>query len=325
MNFILQNNQIERKQTRSNNDNSTSSSNNKILSEILDSTNSEINNSIFNKVNNRFNENKLKIIPVESFEIKFSYNNINILSKGQMVKNIKYKNFIENLIGNYLCNYNSEDIFNKIISIFSQKEKNFYNKKDILIYSDIEKETNNDKISEVKLPLVNKENNQKFEKSKNISKNNFKYNNLNTLETTENLKNTINEEKLFTKTKQYSNYLEKEFKNFGKLNFENFKFQNKDDIINKMDLDSNINKGLEGKLLYKSKKSKNLNKDKNNDMKGGGFENYLNKIDGVNKSNYSKNGKISLFIDKNNDISQTNMINIKNNNNEKNNNICIIY
>ena len=76
MNFILQNNQIERKQTRSNNDNSTSSSNNKILSEILDSTNSEINNSIFNKVNNRFNENKLKIIPVESFEIKFSYNNI---------------------------------------------------------------------------------------------------------------------------------------------------------------------------------------------------------------------------------------------------------
>ena len=60
-------------------------------------------------------------------------------------------------------------------------------------------------------------------------------------------------------------------------------------------------------------------------MKGGGFENYLNKIDGVNKSNYSKNGKISLFIDKNNDISQTNMINIKNNNNEKNNNICIIY
>ena len=323
--LYLQNNQIERKQTRSNNDNSTSSSNNKILSEILDSTNSEINNSIFNKVNNRFNENKLKIIPVESFEIKFSYNNINILSKGQMVKNIKYKNFIENLIGNYLCNYNSEDIFNKIISIFSQKEKNFYNKKDILIYSDIEKETNNDKISEVKLPLVNKANNQKFEKSKNISKNNFKYNNLNTLETTENLKNTINEEKLFTKTKQYSNYLEKEFKNFGKLNFENFKFQNKDDIINKMDLDSNINKGLEGKLLYKSKKSKNLNKDKNNDMKGGGFENYLNKIDGVNKSNYSKNEKISLFIDKNNDISQTNMINIKNNNNEKNNNICIIY
>ena len=179
--LYLQNNQIERKQTRSNNDNSTSSSNNKILSEILDSTNSEINNSIFNKVNNRFNENKLKIIPVESFEIKFSYNNINILSKGQMVKNIKYKNFIENLIGNYLCNYNSEDIFNKIISIFSQKEKNFYNKKDILINSDIEKETNNDKISEVKLPLVNKANNQKFEKSKNISKNNFKYNNLNTL------------------------------------------------------------------------------------------------------------------------------------------------
>ena len=175
------------------------------------------------------------------------------------------------------------------------------------------------------MPLVNKENNQKFEKSKNISKNNFKYNNLNTLETTENLKNTINEEKLFTETKQYSNYLEKEFKNFGKLNFENFKFQNKDDIINKMDLDSNINKELEGKLLYKSKKSKNLNKDKNNDMKGGGFENYLNKIDGVNKSNYSKNGKISLFIDKNNDISQTNMINIKNNNNEKINNICIIY
>ena len=75
--LYLQNNQIERKQTRSNNDNSTSSSNNKILSEILDSTNSEINNSIFNKVNNRFNENKLKIIPVESFEIKFLYNNIN--------------------------------------------------------------------------------------------------------------------------------------------------------------------------------------------------------------------------------------------------------
>ena len=320
--FYLKQNSFERKNSKSinNYNNSNSSSNNKVLSEILNfSSSSEQNKSLLNKNNHRAYETELKIMTVESFEIKLSYNNINLLSKGQMINNIEYKNFLENLVKNYLYIFPTEDIINRILSILSKKANN---EKENLI-SDAEKETIKHKImgSEIKLPSIRKTNNYNFEELNNLTKKNCYY----TEKSTENLQNSISDKKSSKKLyKNSSKYLEKEFKNFEKLNFDDSKFKKKENITNNKDIESNIFAGLVGKSLYKSKKSKELNKDKNNRIKNNNFEDFLNKLDELNDDNYSKKGNLSLFLNKNHDISATNMINIKNNNEIKTN-ICLIY
>ena len=313
--FYLKRNSLERKNSKSinNYNNSISSSNNKVLSEILNSSSSsEQNKSLLNKNNHRAYETELKIMTVESFEIKLSYNNINLLSKGQMINNIKYKNFIEYLVKKYLYTIPTEDIINRILSILSKRENNAKEK----LISDDEKEAIKVKVigSEKKLPLIRRTN--------NLTKKDFYY----TEKSTENLENSISEKKSSKKLfKNSSKYLEKEFKNFEKLKFDDSKFKKKEDIINKKDKESNIFGGLIGKSLYKSKNSKELNKvQNNNNIKNNNFEDFLNKLDELNDDNYSKKGNLSLFLDKNNDISATNMINIKNNNEIKTN-ICLIY
>jgi hypothetical protein len=312
----LKQNSFERKNSKSinNYNNSISSSNNKILSEILNSSSSsEQNKSLLNKNNQRSYETELKIMTVESFEIKLSYNNINLLSKGQMINNKKYKNFIEYLIKKYLYKIPKEDIINRIFSILSKRENNA--KENLISYG--EKEAIKGKVigSEKKVPSIRITNNS--------TKKNFYY----IEKSTKNLQNSISNKK--SSKKFYNNsskYLQKEFKNFEKLKFDDSKFKKKEDIIYKKDKESNILGGLIGKSLYKSKKSKELNKvqNNNNNFKNNNFEDFLNKLDELNDDNYSKKGNLSLFLDKNHDISATSMINIKNNNEIKTN-ICLIY
>ena len=62
------------------------------LSQILDSASDE------EKCQRKFDVNSLKSIVSESFQIKSSYKNINILSEGEIIKNVKYKKFLEHLI-----------------------------------------------------------------------------------------------------------------------------------------------------------------------------------------------------------------------------------
>ena len=91
---------------------SFSSSNKKEFSQIIDSTNTSV-----SKTN--FDFDSLQIISTQSFEIKSSYKNFNSLSKGEMVKNKNYKNFLEKLIIKYLNNISNESL-KSILSFISK-------------------------------------------------------------------------------------------------------------------------------------------------------------------------------------------------------------
>jgi len=93
----------------------------KELSQLLDSTSDEDN------PHRKFNEHSLKSILSESFVIKSSYKNINSLSKGEIIKNSKYKKFLENLIKRNLAKNINYDKLKTIISSFSHKPEMFKN------------------------------------------------------------------------------------------------------------------------------------------------------------------------------------------------------
>ena len=76
-----------------------------------------------------------------------------------------------------------------------------------------------------------------------------------------------------------------------------------------------------GKTLFKSKKT---NKSKKEKVKNNNMENVLNKLDEINKDDNSKNENISLFVDKNHDVSGIKMINSKSIGKERDDK-CIIY
>ena len=90
-------------------------SNNRIFSQIIGS---EEDSNLSTRRNSYFNSKSLKQVLNESFEIKSSYGNLNMLSKGEIINNIKYKAFIELLIQKYLnktFNYDKENM-NTILS-----------------------------------------------------------------------------------------------------------------------------------------------------------------------------------------------------------------
>ena len=93
----------------------------KELSQLLDSTSDEDN------PHRKFNEHSLKSILSESFVIKSSYKNINSLSKGEIIKNSKYKKFLENLIKRNLAKNINYDKLKTIISSFSHNPEIFKN------------------------------------------------------------------------------------------------------------------------------------------------------------------------------------------------------
>ena len=101
-----------------------SKSNTLPISKLLDSTSSE------EYIQNKFDKSLLIPIISESFEIKSSYKNINLLTKGQILKSSKYKKFIENFIKKNIKLNNFNDIeFKRIISKYSEKSRIHRNKK----------------------------------------------------------------------------------------------------------------------------------------------------------------------------------------------------
>ena len=96
-----------------------STSNSCFLSKIIESDDDK--SILYTKRNIKFDTKLLKKITSESFEIKSSYENINKLSNGEIIKNMKYKNYLEFFIQKYLNNNN----FN------IDEYYNYYNKKDI--------------------------------------------------------------------------------------------------------------------------------------------------------------------------------------------------
>ena len=76
-----------------------------------------------------------------------------------------------------------------------------------------------------------------------------------------------------------------------------------------------------GKTSFKSKKTNKSKKEKGNSTT---MEDCLNKLDELNKDNNSKNENISLFVDKNHDVSGIKMINSKDKSKETDDK-CKIY
>ena len=283
------------------------------------SKNSEINSSTLNQntsIIEKYNNKELNIITVESFEIKSSYNNINLLSKGKMIYSVKYKQYVEKFIKNIKI----EDIFKLNTLVLSKKEKKLPMKEDNFKINEAEKKVNknNQYYSEVKLPFVSPAKNNN-EGSINLSKKNG-YDNL---KTTENV-NSISRLKSSKIIK-----IKNSSKLFGKENLEKLKLNNnglykKEENIN-ITKDNNVVNNIKiysiGKTLFKSKKT---NKSKKEKVKNNNMENVLNKLDEINKDNNSKNENISLFVDKNHDVSDIKMINSKMTGKEKDDK-CVIY
>ena len=101
--------------------NSYSSSNYRITSQIIMSSQSEEDSS-------RAKFQSLKRILSESFEIKSSYQNLNILSKGEIIKNEKFKRYLENSINTYFNKYEEEEK-KESLSLFSSQNLNYKKKK----------------------------------------------------------------------------------------------------------------------------------------------------------------------------------------------------
>jgi hypothetical protein len=127
LNFFLEKSPIDISKSLKNNipkeliDQPYSQQNYKELSQLLDSTSDEDN------PQRKFNQYSLKSILSESFEIKSSYKNINILSKGEIIKNAKYKKFLENLIKRNLKKNMNYKRLKTIIMSYSHKPELFSN------------------------------------------------------------------------------------------------------------------------------------------------------------------------------------------------------
>ena len=218
-------------------DNSTYSSDMKQMSQILDSNSSEDESTqIQNCI--KFKSSSLKIIVSESFQIKSYYNNINLLTIGEIIKNINYKRFLENLIKKSL-NFNiiNDDIYKSNYSIRTQSSKKNKIKK-VKFKSGIENDSFNNNKNKNNIFLSDKLS-SKFNKYKHSEKT-LKNHCLNILE--QNDKN---------KNKKFFKCFEKNLEDIGNLKLN----ENKKDHESKILKDNKI----EGKKLLFGKKEEKKN------------------------------------------------------------------
>ena len=214
-------------------DNSTYSSNIKQISQILDSNSSEEESTqIQNCV--KFKNNSLKIIVSESFQIKSSYNNINLLTKGEIIKNINYKIFLENLVKKSLnLNIVNDDIYKLNYSIRTQNSKKSRIKR-VKFKSDIENDSfNNNNKNKNNIFLFDKLS-SKFNKYKHSEK------------TLKNYCLNILEQNDKNKNKNYYKFFEKDLEDNRKLKLYENKKIHKPKILK--------NNKIEGKELLFGKK-----------------------------------------------------------------------
>ena len=95
-------------------------SNSEILSILIDSEEEKINLSTKKRI--QFDSESLKKISSESFEIKSSYENIKVITKGDIIKNKKYKDFLEILIHKNVNNNFNEENIEKILKKFEYNQ-----------------------------------------------------------------------------------------------------------------------------------------------------------------------------------------------------------
>ena len=280
-------------------DYSISSSNNKLLSQILDSTTTEIDtNSIFQS-NRKYSSYSLKIESSESFHIKSYYNNINSLTKGKMINNMQYKKYIESILKKYI-NESKEN--SKIISssILKKNKKEKYFRKS---FGQTEIKKNNDEIifseNDIK-PMSN----QKFkniiieETNKLSSKNNIK---------TEKL----TEKKTVSKNKNSSKIFEKE------IEIKENGFKKSDIEYHKNNMETNVYKGNNEKKNINKIKKENKIKDEDiinsnsKELNNKSLKSSLNVFKEYDKYyNNTNENRLSMLNTKNNNVSIRNSDNI---------------
>ena len=297
LNFFLEKSPIDISQSLKNNipkeliEQPYSQQNYKELSQLLDSTSDE------DKPRRKFNEHSLKSILSESFEIKSSYKNINLLSKGEIIKNAKYKKFLENLIKKNLKKNINYDKLKTIISSFSHKPEIFKNSD--LIHTGIIKRNRktmdipvNDKLSTKKTKNSKPKNTLRNNLTSIINKrkedtNKFELDNFDKLKLSsikkscnENLTDKIYDQKTNEKNENMeSKYLKgiKEHKNSSKKNIEmSLKNQNNTDnksfsssinFFKEMEKDDNSRSENKLKLLNNNNSPKvNKNENENNNV-----------------------------------------------------------
>ena len=290
-------------------DNSTYSSDMKQMSQILDSNSSEETSTQIQN-NAKFKNNLLKIMVSESFQIKSSYTNINILTKGEIIRNINYKLYLENLIKqSFNKNIVNDDLCKSSYSIETQNSKKSKMKK-VKFRSGYENDSFNNNNNRFLFDRLI----SKFNKYK-LSEKTLKNYCLNILE--QNDKNNKN-----NKNKNFQRKLEKDLEDIGNIKlFQNKKAQ-KSKILNE-------NK-MEGKeLLFGKKVDKKNNEQVINDSCNNATDkiitstlNALNEYE-KDKDN-DKDNKLALLNQQN--LNSYEKIIQKNNiDKEKTNNNCIVF
>ena len=311
-NIIKKKNSFDIITNRQNSISQYSSSNYKINSQII-SLDSDRDSTTLCPTSRKFKEQSLKKILSQSFEIKSSYKNINLLSKGEIIKNINFEKFIEDSVNQYFSKYEEDN--KTVFSLFSPKNNRNKKREDYfkLNKNQIKKNDENEGSSLGLLTSLSKKNfsNIYLEVPNNLSNKKFNFNIKNEKETTDIPASTgeVN--------KNSSKLFEKEFE---KIKLSSFKKSDKDNIKDNF-LKSNLN--IKGRQLYKSKNSKKLKdklnyKDKNS-VKSSFKELY--EIDNLKNEN-----KYSLIDkkDNTNNNSSFNIIQI-NNFEEKKSNNCYIF
>lgn len=315
LNPILQENNVETKYLQNNIAkeliNATfSKCNTQPFTELMDSSSSE------EIIQKKFDNSSLKDILSISLEIKSSYKNINKLSKGQIMKNSKYRKTLENLIKNNKIFKDTE--FKTIVSKYSEKTKKFKNKDENFLRCSTDKNPRTKKNN--KISLIQ---NSKFKyRSNNL--NNY-FNDKKNTKITSTLKkiddkfenNKKNDNTLLAQNIVYESEKNEKNNTIGNSEVNVFK-ENKGDkkLINIKNLEINNSKNIQN--------TNNINNSTLNNNKS--YMSSLNFFNEFDKNNILKSeNKLEFLNNKNSNYINTNENNMEIQKNNSNENKCITF
>ena len=318
---------------------SCSTSNNLLFSQIIDSEEEKSNFS--NQNNSKFNLQSLKKITSESFEIKSSYENINILSKGEIINNMKYKYLLQLILKKFMNKWKfNENSIKEIISEISNynkvKEMSEKKKNNLYYYKrkteKTQKQSKNLLFEKNKTLIIPKSKKLTLNEENNSSNHKWSFNKKITKTSNISSNNNTNENQYQKKKSKFHIPIEKlEITKHNSCKQNNIKNISENNVLEKEDYlsrkkankkDSIYKKTkTEGKRIYNNIRileltKKEKNKENENNIILTSSANVINEIE---NENIFKN-KLEIFDKKSNNQSLTK----KMQNNNENNNNCII-
>jgi hypothetical protein len=294
------------------NSNDTSSNNNKlnlsysgfssskksIFSKILDSSSSTVkeDGSTLIKISGKFDTSSLKKISSGSFEISSSYKNINILSKGEMIQNIKFQKLIEDIVKKSV---NKNEDNNNKFSLFSNKNRKDKKERSVKFReTQIRKYNNNELYSEGKLTTISKQKYKNIILDEPNNLPNKKYIMFKTEKSTDNFPGSTGDI-TGQKCKNRSKHFLKELDDFEKIKLSASKKGDKQSIKNLCSETNLLNENYDENRIYTKKNTYKMKNDKI----------YKNKFD-----NKSLKSSLKSF----NALDKKSNINLENNNYKNN-------